>query len=137
MKVIGLDEKEYAWKITRYNKPRDNCSTLHSRARNLLKQIFQYDNIYEEVILPGIKTEINNRPLIIDFYINAPKIAVEVQGEQHYNFVSFFHTNKLEYFRAKKLDALKHKWCNINNIRLVILPYNQSDEDWEKLIRNI
>lgn len=135
MKIIGLDQKEYSLNLVKYNKPRDNCSTLHSRARILLHNLFPYDIIFEEIVLPGIKSEIAIRPLILDFYINSPKLAVEVQGQQHYQHVQFFHTNKLEFFRSRKLDSLKKQWCQLNNIKLVELPYNLSDNEWEDLIR--
>lgn len=136
MKVIGLDQKEYAWNFTKYNESFENCSTLHSRARILLREVYPYDNIYEEVVLPGIKTEINSKPLIADFYIHFQRVMIEVQGEQHYKFTQFFHTNKLEYFRSKKLDMLKHTWCEINGIALIELPYYNSDEEWLNIIRN-
>ena len=136
MKIIGLDNKEYSWNFTKYNNERQNCSSLHARARIILKQIFPYDIIYEEVILPGIKTEINNRLLIVDFYVHFPRIIIETQGEQHYKFVHFFYHNKLEYFRAKKLDNLKRQWCSKNEIQLIEFPYNESDIQWEDRIRN-
>jgi hypothetical protein len=136
MKVVGLDQKEYSINIVKYNRQLDSCSSLHLRARKLLALSFPYENIYEEVVLPGIKTEINNRPLLLDFYIHFQRIAVEVQGQQHSEYTPFFHTNKLEFFRAKRLDGLKRQWCLLNNITLVELPYNLSDEQWSQIIRN-
>jgi hypothetical protein len=136
MKVVGLDQKEYSINIVKYNRQLDSCSSLHLRARKLLALLFPYDNIYEEVVLPGIKTEINNKSLVIDFYIHFQRIAVEVQGEQHSKFTPFFHGNKLEFFRAKRLDNLKRQWCDKNNIVLLELPYNEIDEQWSQRIRN-
>lgn len=135
MKIIGLDQKEYSLNLVKYNKPRENCSILHSRARILLHNLFPYDIIFEEIVLPGIKSEISIRPLILDFYINSQKLAVEVQGQQHYDHVKFFYGNKLEFFRARRLDSLKKQWCDINNIRLVELPFDKTDNEWTNLIR--
>ena len=135
-KIIGLDNIEYSWNFGKYNNQREDCSSLHLRARTLLKQLYPYDVIFEEVTLQGIKTEINNRPLLLDFYIHSIRLAIEVQGEQHSKYISFFHTNKLEFFRAKRLDGLKRQWCVINHIALIELPYNFSDSDWEHRIRN-
>ena len=137
MKVIGLDQKEYSWNFTNARLKTKNPSKLHLRARHVLKVLFPYDIIYEEVFIPGIKTNINNRPLFADFYIHAPRLMIEVQGEQHYKFIPFFHTNKLQYFRALKLDKLKYKWCELNEIELIALPYNESDEEWYNRIRKI
>jgi hypothetical protein len=98
--------------------------------------MFPYDVVGEELVIPGVKTEINNRPLLLDFYIHSLRLALEIQGQQHSEFVSFFHGNKLEFFRAKRLDGLKRKWCELNHITLLELLYNESDQDWENRIRN-
>ncbi len=137
MKVIGLDGKEYSWNFTKHNEARADCSMLHSRVRILLRAIFPYDCIYEEVALPGIKTEIVKRVLMADFYIHAPRLMIEVQGEQHDKFVEFFHHNRSEFFRARKLDSLKRQWCHQNEITLVELAHDGTDAQWEQQIRNI
>ena len=137
MKVIGIDGKEYSWNFTHARLKARKPSKLHLRARDILKRVFPYDIIYEEVAIPGIKTDINSRPLFADFYIHAPRLMIEVQGEQHYKFIQFFHTNKLQFFRAAKLDRLKHQWCELNGIDLIALPYNESDEEWYNRIRKI
>ena len=136
MQITGLDGKTYAWNFSKYNKQGENCSIIHSRARILLHNLFPYDIIHEEVSLPGIRNEVVNKALQLDFYINSQKLAIEVQGEQHYKHTKFFHTNKLEFFRARKLDSLKRQWCQINGITLIELPYNESDEQWTQAIRN-
>ena len=136
MKILGIDNKIYSWNFTKSTAQSTNASKLHLRARAILDKMFPFDIVYEEVTLPGIRSTINTRPLYADFYIHSPRIMIEVQGEQHYKFVPFFHTNRTEYFRAKKLDALKQEWCAINEICLVPLPYNESDEQWEERIRN-
>jgi hypothetical protein len=135
MNVIGLDGNTYSWKITRYNKKSEFCSSFHLRARLLLVELFPYDKIYEEVVIPGIKNETNIKSLTADFYIHTPRLMIEVQGEQHYKYVPFFHNNKLQFLKAKKLDKLKEKWCLINNIRLIELKYNQTDEEWASIIK--
>lgn len=72
----------------------------------------------------------------MDFYLPLKKMCVEVHGEQHYKFVSFYHGNMLNFLKAKKRDAEKEEWCNVNNIRYVSLPFDESDTDWLKRIEN-
>ena len=134
MKVLGLDSKEYSWNITKYNTQSGNCSSYHERARQILTELFPYDKIYEEVVLPGVVSDFSKRPLIADFYIHFYRLMIEVQGEQHYSYNTFFHKNKLEFFRAQRLDNLKQKWCNINAIKLITLPYNKNDDEWRYII---
>ena len=136
MKIIGLDNREYSWNFGKYSTPSSNPSSLHLRARLLLKTMFPYDVVGEELVIPGIKTEINNRPLLLDFYIHSIRLALEIQGRQHSEFVSFFHGNKLEFFRSKRLDNLKRQWCVINHITIIELPHDFSDLEWENRIRN-
>ena len=137
MKVFGLDNKEYSWNITKYRRTDRPCSNLHVRARFLLNQMFPFDVVYEELVLPGTKTERIVRPLVADFYIHANRLMIEVQGQQHYKFNGLFYHNKAEYFRAQHRDYMKLQWCVRNGITLVALPFDESDEEWKSRIRDI
>ena len=135
MKIQGLDGKEYK---LNFNKSRvsTNCSKLHIRARNLLISEFQYDRIYEEIALPGTKNERQIKPLMADFIIPLRNIIIEVQGEQHYKFNTFFYYNKIEFYKAQARDRNKAQWCELNKIKLICLPFNESDIEWLERIRN-
>lgn len=134
MKIIGLDDREYLWSIGKY-KARKKCSKLHARARIVLTKEFPYDTIYEELTLPGCKSERQTRPLFADFFVSNRNIVVEVQGEQHYKFNSHFFDSKIEFFRAQARDRLKEEWCTLNGFSLVQLPFNETDEQWLERIR--
>lgn len=135
MKVTGLDGREYSWNISKY-KAREKCSKLHARARQVLTAEFPYDTIYEELPLPGSRTERQTRILCADFFIPQRRLMVEVQGEQHYKFNSHFFDNKIEFFRAQARDRIKSDWCETNEIDLVQLPFNEDDEQWLQRIRD-
>ena len=135
MKITGLDGREYNWNVTKY-KAREKCSKLHARAREVLTAAFPYDIIYEELTLPGSKDERQTKPLYADFFVVPRQLMVEVQGEQHYKFNSHFFDNKMLFFRAQARDRLKQEWCDLNEILLVQLPYNESDEQWLERIRD-
>ena len=49
--------------------------------------------------------------LEIDFYIEELKIAFEVQGDQHYHYVPFFHKDQADFERRKKFDEEKKELC--------------------------
>lgn len=129
MKIIGLDGKKHNW-IYAGNACEEelNRSNLHIRARKLLKSMFPLDRIMEEVHLPG------SYGLRLDFFLPTRMMAVEVHGEQHYKYIPFFYSTKMEFIQAKKRDANKVEWCSVNNIRIVELPYNESDEQWTSKI---
>jgi hypothetical protein len=131
MKVLGLDGLEYEWKYYLYDKDEENASGPHLRARQLLRSIYPFSSFSEEIPLVGTFRE----RLIIDIYIHTQRLAVEVQGAQHYKFNSFFYKSNKDFIRAVNRDKSKIEWCKINDIDLVQLPYNESNEEWEKRIR--
>lgn len=125
MKITGLDGKYYNWHPSHESHPAIG-SKYHELAKTLLSELFPFDNFYEEVILPGSG---NSRNLIADFVIPAKKIVIEVQGEQHYQ-KTFFHKTKLEFQQAKLRDTAKSRWCELNGLTLITLPYTETIDEW-------
>lgn len=140
MKVLGINGKEYTWNLAGYNIFNDDKrkrSQYHIRARNLLKELFNSYRILEEVKLPG-STALNRKSVLyIDFYIPTVKLAIEVHGKQHYEYSPFFHKNMADFLKAKARDEDKIEWCQLNEIRIVILDYRKTDDEWRKEINSI
>ena len=131
MKVKDLSGKEHSWNLTKYiGNERRGCSDYHKRARLIIKQLYPFDQILEEVALPGTS-------LFADFYLPKQLLMVEVQSEQHTNFVPFFHKDKQSFGKAKKRDRTKSEWCELNGITLVELSYQDNDEGWINKIRGL
>ncbi len=133
MKIKGLDGKKYSWSF--YGQMPDisderKRSSLHIRARNLLKSLYPVDRILEEVHLPG------SGNLYADFWLPLRNKIIEVHGEQHYKFIPFFHGTQLNFLSSKANDNNKKEWCSVNGIILVELPYNESDEQWKSRIQS-
>jgi hypothetical protein len=129
MKVKGLDGRTYSWNIQK-TTPRQKCSEYHALARSLLKSMFPTEVIIEEVVLPG------SGSLTADFYINSLKLLIEVHGEQHYSFCSFFHKTKKDFLAAKARDNKKREWCDNNNIKYIEFPYKENIDEWRSRIIN-
>ena len=134
MKVTGFDGREHALTFNRFrgNSKRDNKSSHHIRARELLSELFPYQRIYEEVTLPGSKT-ISTGLLYADFLIPNKYIIVEVHGKQHYEYCSHFHKTKADFMKSRKRDKKKIEWCELNDFTIIVLPYNK-EEQWKNLI---
>ena len=128
MKIRDLEGKEHVWNLSNFiGNEKRKCSDYHARAREILKQRFPCEQILEEVSLPGTN-------LFGDFYIHKQRLMIEVQGEQHTNYIPFFHKNKQHFGKSKNRDKLKSEWCEINGIKLIEFHYNESDKEWlEKL----
>ena len=133
MKVTGLNGREYNLDLKKYKRNhRANASFYHVQARDILHDIFLGYNILEEVKLPGSVEPVKKSVLYLDFFIPNANIAVEVHGQQHFTFVPYFHKSKAGFLKAKARDKAKAEWCNINNIELVVLRYDSSQEHWRQ-----
>lgn len=131
MVVYNLDGELIKWNYSKYysRKSNQNKSKWHLQARGLLKEIFPNSTIYEEVTLP------TKPATYADFFVPNHTLIVEVNGEQHYEFNSHFHKDKMAFYRGLARDKMKREWCKINDFSIVELPYNEVDE-WTKMIKN-
>ena len=85
--------------------------------------------ILEEVPIPGCR-------LFCDFYLPFRKVVIECHGRQHYEFVPHFHGNRLGFAQVNVRDQNKRRWCQNNNIRMAILPFSETNDEWRKRIEN-
>ena len=139
MKVRGFDGRDRNWRLDKYKVYGDDSkrrSSYHIRARGILCSLLPHDRILEEVKLPG-SNKLSRGLLIADFYVPSRMLMVEVHGRQHYEYVSHFHGNRFEFLRARARDRDKVKWCELNEINIVELKYDESDQQWEDRIRSV
>lgn len=137
-KVIGFDNKEHVFNYSKHNKRKydTNKSSLHIKARELIKELFSQYSVYEEITLPGSKRAVKQSLLFADFYIPDLALVVEVHGQQHYEYSSFFHKSVLHFYQCKKRDKDKIEWCENNGIEVIELPYNRKKE-WKEILQKV
>lgn len=63
--------------------------------------------------------------LPFDFYLPDYNLAIEFQGNQHYNYKVFFFNNYDEFLLLKHHDWLKRKYCKDNHINYLAIKYNE------------
>lgn len=133
MLVQTLDGLNYKWNVPEKSKKksRRNVSKNHSRAREIIKEIYPNCALCEEVPIEIQK----GKKLYFDFYIPTLNLAIEVHGQQHYSFNSYHFENKVAWLLAKANDKKKKEWCELNKIALVELKYSDSDEEWKSQIK--
>jgi hypothetical protein len=69
----------------------------------------------------------NVRMLPYDFFIPSLNICIEYDGRQHFEPIDYY--GGVEAFeRLKKNDAIKNKYCNDNDIRLVRISYKMKNK---------
>ncbi len=137
MKIVGFDGNSKKWNLTKYVPDKDDKrhrSKNHLRARAILRKLFPRDRILEEVSLPGSNTQSRKSLLYADFFIPSHKLVIEVHGQQHYEFVPFYHKTKLDFYKAKARDRDKVDWCSINSIKIITLKHSDNDDGWRRAI---
>ena len=133
MKVTGLNGNEYSWNPHIDFRGGGFKSQYHLSAKALLEELFPFDNIYEEVPLPGSQVG-DGRTLVADFCIPSQKLIVEVHGEQHYIYTPYYHKTKLGFIKCSERGRDKIRWCNLNGITIIILKYNEEIDEWRRQI---
>jgi len=98
------------------------CSQCNSssRGKNYIKNYLDERRIryHTNFIFDDCK---NKKGLRFDFYLYDENIIIEYDGEHHFIENKYFGTENLEYVR--KNDEIKNKYCLLNSIRLVRIPY--------------
>lgn len=65
-----------------------------------------------------------------DGYCDDLKIAFEYNGEQHYEYIPFFHSGKRANLeKQKKHDLLKKELSHNNGVFLIVIPYHTEDKE--------
>jgi len=135
MRVKGLNGREYNLNLQKYNSnDRVKKSFYHICASDIIREVFCGYNVYEEVKLPGSTKPSKRSVLFLDFFIPNARIGVEVHGQQHFKFIPFFHKTRAGFAKSRARDHDKQEWCNVNDIKLVALRFDEDPEHWrEKL----
>lgn len=69
----------------------------------------------------------NKKPLPFDFYLPEHNICIEFDGKQHfsnnYGWSSSKEKRNINFLNLKRNDKIKDEYCELNNIRLIRIPY--------------
>ena len=115
-------------KLDLTNRGNGKCSAPHKKARSVIKEVFPSDILLEEILLPKVN-------LRIDFLLISHKIAIEVHGQQHYEFNSHFYKNKIDYLKALTRDRTKIQILEDNGIQTIIFKYDEENL-WKTQLQN-
>jgi hypothetical protein len=103
-----------------------NDSKLELQSKFILENIF--NKPFYKIRPDFLKNDVTGYNLEIDLYNDELKLAIEVQGNQHYKFTPFFHRNKDAFLNQKYRDAMKKEKCKKNGITLIEVPYNVGEK---------
>ena len=113
-KLVGKDVVKY-----RINWNKKCRSKIQFKVKQFLLPYWRNHICFEEFPVYGTRLKVD----IINF---TRKIAIEVQGNQHYSFNKFFHSNsRMKYLDSIRRDNQKIEWLELNNIKLVEILENE------------
>lgn len=108
----------------------EKCSSSISKMEIDIINILEKHNI-EYIHQHKFENCLDKRMLPFDFYLPQYKICVEADGRQHFEPVVFgdmTYSDALENFEiVKKHDEIKNKFCEDNKIKLIRIPYWESN----------
>jgi hypothetical protein len=71
-----------------------------------------------------LKSELTGKNLELDVYNEDLKLAIEYNGQQHYQYSKFFHKiGQSDFEKQKQRDIFKEQKCIEHGIKLIIVPY--------------
>lgn len=118
----SIDIRPSRWQVKAEGAGRGKFQTL---VGSILEELFPGDIVLEEFPCCGER-------LFLDFFLPRRKLAVEVQGRQHREFVAFFHNTMADFKAQQKRDKVKEEWCKINEIKLVKIDTGSDEEKIRK-----
>lgn len=89
-----------------------SLSKFQKAAKDFLRPYWQRDHVFEEMPVVGSRSR-------FDFYNATKRIAAEIQGRQHSEFVPHFQKHRNNFLSQVKRDLDKHSFCERNGITLI------------------
>jgi len=125
--------------VTTITKPKETIKKGYNGVELRVKEIL------EENIFPGFKfwktrpswliNPETKRNLELDLYCERLKLAVEVQGPQHFARTKHYHATEEDFKQQKQRDLIKHILCRKHGIKLVYIDTRIDKYDLETQIR--
>jgi len=104
------------------------CSICNESVGERKIRLFLEANNIDYIYQKRFKNCKNKSKLPFDFYLPKYNICIEFDGKQHYELNSFFGGEDGLIYR-KKLDEIKNKFCEENNIKLLRIRYDENVEE--------
>jgi very-short-patch-repair endonuclease len=107
-------------------------SKLCDQVLQCLKQAFPEVKVYTEKSIT-----IGNQLLFIDIWVPQLRLAIEVHGKQHDQFVEHFHGTADNFRNCRRRDRIKEEWVASNGYTLVVLRETELPIATDRLLEKI
>jgi len=125
MQFFDTQGREHKMEVRPSKFPRreigEGRGKYQSKVGDVVHSLFPLYHILEEFPCVG-------EGLHLDFFLPQKRLAIEVQGSQHYQFNAFFHADKNAFLRQGTNDKRKAEWCKLNDIKLVVIDWGATED---------
>ena len=138
-KIVGK-KGTYNRNIIEYenNKKKQFISKGEKSCVLALREIFGDRYIFKKERPDFLKNPVTKKyNLELDAYNEELKLAVEINGKQHYEYTPFFHRNKEAFQNQQYRDELKRRMCKDVNVELIEISYKIKSEDIKDYLQKI
>jgi hypothetical protein len=109
------------YNLNKVSSPNDVGHTREDFVRWCLRDLF--NKPFEKVRPDWLVNPKTGRHLELDCYNDELKLAVEINGEQHYVFPNTFHKTEAEFLDQQERDKIKKQKCEDSGITFLEVPY--------------
>jgi very-short-patch-repair endonuclease len=116
-------------------------SKYEEKVYEVLKEMFPYLSIAREhpLCIEGEKCEKKYKRMKIDFFIKELNLAIEVDGEHHFQRIEYesYEKSQSDFERRIVLDNLKEQKIYENGWGLIRFSYKElKSKNWKELVKN-
>jgi hypothetical protein len=100
------------------------------KREKFVKQVIEniFDKEFVKIRPKWLVNEAGNQ-MELDLYNKDHNLAIEIHGEQHYNYVPYFHESEDIFKQRQNDDLVKEQLCKSNEVNLIVVPYTVEDKD--------
>jgi hypothetical protein len=114
LRLKNINGREVNKNVTSYliDWDKKSRSKLQFSVKEFLKPHWCHQICFEEFPVYGTLQK-------VDFLNATKKVAIEVNGRQHSEYVPHFHKNKANFLKSIKRDWIKTEWLESNDYELI------------------
>ena len=114
LRLKNINGREVNKTVTNYiiDWDKKSKSQFQFNVKQFLRPLWCHQICFEEFPVYGTLQR-------VDFLNATKKIAIEVNGRQHTEYVEHFHKNKANYLKSIKRDWIKTEWLESNDYQLI------------------
>lgn len=109
-----------------YMQHTEKDSRLELQAKFILEHVFKKP--FVKVRPDFLHNDVTGYNLELDLYNPELNLAIEINGDQHYKFIPFFHRNKDAFTKQRYRDEMKKWKCKEAGITLISVPYSVGEK---------